>query len=57
MDQAICEQCGKPCDIVEIYEDNPEEFWGVPCMRREYMDVSDCCHAEFYDEPKPELCP
>lgn len=42
-----CTKCGMPCDVVEKVWKERENFWGAPCYRTEYEDVSECCGVEF----------
>lgn len=50
MKQWICETCGEPCDVVEGYEEIPDEFG----MQRHYLDISECCNAEAHEEEVPD---
>jgi hypothetical protein len=43
----ICTKCHQPCDVVEKHWQEKDEFWGAPCWRDCYEDVSDCCHEEI----------
>lgn len=43
----ICTKCGKACDVVTSHWKEKEEFWGAPCWRDCYEDVSECCEAEM----------
>jgi len=45
----VCTKCGQVCDVIEKSWKERENFWGAPCYRTEYEDVSECCHVEAED--------
>lgn len=45
----FCANCNCPCDTVTVRWKERDEFWGAPCWRDCYEDVSDCCNAETHE--------
>lgn len=43
----VCTECNLPCDVITLHWKERDEFWGAPCWRDCYEDVSECCEAEM----------
>lgn len=43
----VCTECNLPCDVITLQWKERDEFWGAPCWRDCYEDVSECCEAEM----------
>lgn len=50
MKTTFCENCQKPCVVIDGYEHVPDEFG----MQRHRIDISECCCAEVYEEDVPD---
>ena len=46
MTEHRCVECGEVCEVIVKQWQEKENFWGAPCWRDCYEDVSQCCQAE-----------
>lgn len=47
-DEAICEECGKPCKVVNVdFGIGAYEYWGAKGNDVRIEAVSDCCEADW----------
>jgi hypothetical protein len=47
-----CAACGEPCEVIERKDYDPDEFWGMPCRRPAFVNISSCCDSEdIYTNP------